>query len=111
MDKDLHEKILSAANLLKESTYAVAFTGAGISTASGIPDFRSPGTGLWERDDPFKVASLTAFQKHPEIFFKWIKPNGEYSMFATKCGARGGNKEFYPKLQFLKSFCRRSDKL
>jgi NAD-dependent deacetylase len=68
------KKIKATADLLKNSSYAVAFTGAGISTASGIPDFRSPSTGLWSIYDPFEVASLTSFQNFPEKFYSWIKP-------------------------------------
>lgn len=45
------ESIATVADLIKGSSKVVAFTGAGISTESGIPDFRSPG-GLWERYDP-----------------------------------------------------------
>jgi NAD-dependent deacetylase len=43
------EQVARAAALLRESRYAIALTGAGISTPSGIPDFRSPGSGLWSR--------------------------------------------------------------
>jgi len=44
-------EIAAAARLVSQASRAVAFTGAGISTESGIPDFRSPG-GLWEKFDP-----------------------------------------------------------
>ncbi len=71
---DLKAGIKKAAELLAHSNHAVAFTGAGVSTPSGIPDFRSPDTGLWNKDDPFEVASLSAFRKNPERFFNWIQP-------------------------------------
>jgi NAD-dependent deacetylase len=66
--------IQKAANIIKNARCVVAFTGAGISTPSGIPDFRSSRTGLWQKDDPMHVASLTAFRFHPERFFAWFKP-------------------------------------
>jgi NAD-dependent deacetylase len=63
-----------AAELLGAARQVVVFSGAGLSTASGIPDYRSPNSGLWEKADPYEVASLTAFRHHPERFFNWIKP-------------------------------------
>lgn len=63
-----------AADLFRQSKYAVVLTGAGLSTASGIPDFRSEGTGLWSRDEPMEVASLTTFRVAPERFFQWFRP-------------------------------------
>ena len=63
-----------AADLLRRASHAVALTGAGISTPSGIPDFRSAGVGLWERYDPMAVASLTRFRYDPEAFFVFLQP-------------------------------------
>ena len=63
-----------AAELLRKAKYAVVLTGAGISTPSGIPDFRSEGTGLWSRDEPMEVASLSTFRTTPERFFTWFRP-------------------------------------
>lgn len=67
-------KIADAIALLKRSRYAVALTGAGISTPSGIPDFRSADSGLWERYNPMEVASIVAFQRRPEAFYDWLRP-------------------------------------
>lgn len=63
-----------AASLLRTARHAVVFTGAGISTPSGIPDFRSQNTGLWQKFDPMEVASLRVFQSHPEKFYDWLRP-------------------------------------
>lgn len=49
--RELEARLDRAAELLATSGRIVAFTGAGVSTESGIPDFRSP-TGLWARYDP-----------------------------------------------------------
>jgi NAD-dependent deacetylase len=57
------------AALLRGSRRTVALTGAGISVPSGIPDFRSPGTGLWEDVDPMAVAHVEVFQREPERFW------------------------------------------
>jgi len=66
--------IEDAAVLVRKAERAVVLTGAGISTPSGIPDFRSEGTGLWSRDEPLEVASLTTFRTAPERFFHWFQP-------------------------------------
>jgi NAD-dependent deacetylase len=67
-------KIQQAADLIRSASHPVALTGAGVSTPSGIPDFRSPGSGLWERDDPMSVASIWGFVEHPQGFFEWVRP-------------------------------------
>jgi NAD-dependent deacetylase len=64
----------AAISHLRRAKHAVALTGAGISTPSGIPDFRSPRSGLWERYDPAEVASIYGFRHNPERFYDWIRP-------------------------------------
>ncbi len=62
-----------AAQLLAQARHAVALTGAGLSTPSGIPDFRSPDTGLWENYDPLEIATFQVFRRRPADFFHWIR--------------------------------------
>jgi NAD-dependent deacetylase len=63
-----------AADLIRQSRHVTALTGAGLSTPSGIPDFRSEGKGLWSQDEPMEVASLHTFRTAPEKFFQWFRP-------------------------------------
>jgi NAD-dependent deacetylase len=62
------------ADLIRESRCTVALTGAGISVPSGIPDFRTPGTGLWENVDPMEVAHIDAFKRDPARFWSFYRP-------------------------------------
>lgn len=57
-----------AKQLIAKSTTIIAFTGAGISVDSGIPDFRSEG-GLWERYDPHEYATIESFMQNPTKFW------------------------------------------
>ncbi len=57
------------AELVRAARSVIALTGAGISVPSGIPDFRSPGTGLWEKVDPMEVAHIDVFRADPERFW------------------------------------------
>ncbi|MDH5606160.1 MAG: NAD-dependent deacylase [Anaerolineae bacterium] len=66
--------IEQAAALLRQSSYTVVLTGAGISTPSGIPDFRSSKDGIWEKYDPMYVASLASFRVAPQRVFDWMRP-------------------------------------
>ncbi len=64
--------VKAAVALLREARAAVGFTGAGVSTESGLPDFRSPG-GLWAGVDPMEVASLSAFRRRPQEFYAFYQ--------------------------------------
>ncbi len=66
--------LAQARAILQNARHIVALTGAGISTPSGIPDFRSPHSGVWDNADPIKVASIYAFNLDPHPFFDWIRP-------------------------------------
>jgi NAD-dependent deacetylase len=59
------------AGLIREADSVVALTGAGISVPSGIPDFRSPGTGLWAKVNPMEVAHIDVFRRDPERFWQF----------------------------------------
>jgi NAD-dependent deacetylase len=61
------------AGLIREHQPCVALTGAGVSTESGIPDFRSP-TGMWAQFDPLEYATLGAFQRDPEKVWRFYAP-------------------------------------
>lgn len=66
--ENLYAKV---SELIHQSHAAYAFTGAGISTDSGIPDFRSADCGLWEHVDPLAVASIFGFRRNPQAFYDW----------------------------------------
>jgi NAD-dependent deacetylase len=57
------------AELVRGASRAVVLTGAGISVPSGIPDFRTPGKGLWEKVDPMEVAHIDVFRREPDRFW------------------------------------------
>jgi NAD-dependent deacetylase len=62
------------AELLGRSRRTVALTGAGVSVPSGIPDFRTPETGLWAKVDPMEVAHIDVFERDPERFWSYYRP-------------------------------------
>lgn len=62
------------AGLVRESRCTVALTGAGISVPSGIPDFRTPETGLWANVDPMEVAHIDVFERDPARFWSYYRP-------------------------------------
>ena len=80
------------AELIRESGPAVVLTGAGISVPSGIPDFRTPMTGLWANVDPMEVAHIDVWRRDPERFWSFYgqrfaildgkQPNGAHRAVA-----------------------------
>jgi NAD-dependent protein deacetylase/lipoamidase len=62
------------ARLIEQADSVVALTGAGVSVPSGIPDFRSPGTGLWANVDPMEVAHIDSFRRDPVRFWSFYGP-------------------------------------
>jgi NAD-dependent deacetylase len=80
------------AELLGSAGRVLALTGAGISVPSGIPDFRSPGTGLWANVDPMEVAHIEVFKRDPARFWGFYghrfatlrgkQPNGAHRALA-----------------------------
>ncbi len=70
---DIETAISESAKLIDQSKLAIFFTGAGISTPSGIPDFRGK-TGSWKRENPMDVVSLSTFQSQPARFYTWFRP-------------------------------------
>jgi NAD-dependent deacetylase len=80
------------AELIRSARSVVALTGAGVSVPSGIPDFRSPGTGLWANVDPMEVAHISVWRREPERFWSFYgqrfaalegkQPNGAHRALA-----------------------------
>ena len=58
---------------IKKSNYTVVFTGAGMSTESGIPDFRSSNNGLWTKKDPSMLASTKALNENVDEFITFYR--------------------------------------
>ena len=81
------------AELIRGAGSVVALTGAGISVPSGIPDFRSPGTGLWANVNPMEVAHIDVFRRDPQRFWRFYgdrfqtladkRPNGAHAALAA----------------------------
>jgi NAD-dependent deacetylase len=79
---DSEDALASARRLVGVSRHAVAFTGAGISTASGVSDFRSPG-GIWSRYRPVTIQEFLASEEARRRY--WLYKKETYAEFA---GAR-----------------------
>jgi NAD-dependent deacetylase len=91
----MDELIQRAAQLLRQARQAVALTGAGLSTPSGIPDFRSHDTGLWETCNPLEIATFQAFRHRPVEFFNWIRPLARQMLEAQPNAAHQALAQLY----------------
>lgn len=84
--------VAALAQLVRGAGPVVALTGAGISVPSGIPDFRSPGSGMWENVNPMEVAHIDAWRADPARFWSFYaerfqtlgdkRPNGAHQALA-----------------------------
>ena len=74
MERQVETATARLAELIRESRSTVALTGAGISVPSGIPDFRTPETGLWANVDPMEVAHIDVFESDPARFWSYYRP-------------------------------------
>lgn len=82
--------IETLAEALVNARSAVVLTGAGVSVPSGIPDFRTPETGMWANVDPMEVAHVDVFTSDPERFWSFYgerfaslgdkRPNGAHEV-------------------------------
>ena len=71
----MDDLIKKTAGVIHRSNKVVAFTGAGISVESGIPDFRGAG-GLWEKHNPSEYATIEAFHANPQKVWTMLKEMG-----------------------------------
>jgi NAD-dependent deacetylase len=84
--------INTLAEAIVNARSAVVLTGAGVSVPSGIPDFRTPETGMWANVDPMEVAHIETFRNEPERFWSFYgdrfaslgdkRPNGAHNALA-----------------------------
>jgi len=77
----LNNQYKELAQEIKKSKYTIVLTGAGMSTESGLSDFRSP-TGIWKEFDPMKVATINALVNDYENFHKFYSLRGKSNVTA-----------------------------
>jgi NAD-dependent deacetylase len=81
-DRREAKPVTALAERVRGARSVVALTGAGVSVPSGIPDFRTPGTGLWENVNPMEVAHIDVFRRDPERF--WLFYGDRFQTLRTK---------------------------
>lgn len=80
MGENLQRQVSELAKLMVNNSPCYVLTGAGISTESGIPDYRSKGKGLWEKADPAEVASVDSLRRDPKKFYEFNLPRWNDNM-------------------------------
>lgn len=70
---NFHEKLNQLKNMIDHSPYTVIFSGAGMSTEAGLPDFRSSSTGIWKNINPMKLASARAMYQKRDDFVHFYR--------------------------------------
>jgi NAD-dependent deacetylase len=73
----ISNEVKRLAELLGQARSTTALPKAGVSVPSGIPDFRTPETGLWAKVDPMEVAHIDVFERDPERFWSYYRPRFE----------------------------------
>ena len=77
--RNCHNLIKIASKQIEKAEKIMVMTGAGLSTPSGIPDFRSPGSGIYDNLQKFSlpypeaIFDIAYFQAKPEPFYAWVK--------------------------------------
>ena len=84
------EALDGARRLVERSRRAVAFTGAGVSTASGVPDFRSPG-GIWSRYRPVTIQEFRGSAEARKRYWRYKKETYADRSVEPNPGWRGGS--------------------
>ncbi|MEO1202962.1 MAG: NAD-dependent deacylase [Pseudomonadota bacterium] len=67
---EIPEALLDA---VRQAGHVCVLTGAGISAESGVPTFREAQSGLWARFDPLDLATPAAFERDPELIWRWYR--------------------------------------
>ncbi len=95
LDPEKHASLLQARELLERSQRVAVFSGSGLSAESGLATFRNPDPdALWSRFDPTELASVGAFEAHPERVIDWynwrrsvlagVRPNAAHLALAAQ---------------------------
>jgi len=69
----MKQEYLKLLDMIRKAKHTFCLTGAGVSTLSGIPDFRTDKSGVWQRFDRNRIFNIDVFYSEPELFYKFAK--------------------------------------